>query len=87
MFVSDSVDSVNIFEVYRAMRRSILKHRLLHAFNGTSQNFKGLIRNFIRERRKNLTGLHLKVSLLENNPFIVIKNQVNIFKIKNYTYK
>ena len=80
VFVADSIDSVNIFEVYRVMSKSFLKQRILYSFNGTSKSFRSLNRNFIWERRKNLTGLHLKVSLLKNNPLIVINNQVRVIK-------
>jgi hypothetical protein len=71
--------------VYRAVSKSVLNQRLLFTFNATSQMLKSLDHKFIWERRKNLTGLHLKVSFLENNPVIVRKNEVKPLDISKLT--
>ena len=64
-----------------------LTQRLLYQFDEQTQTLRCLDTNFIWHRRKNLTGVHLIVSVIENNPFIVVKNNVSeLFKKFAYLY-
>ena len=88
VLISDSFSSLKIFEIYRVQSNDdALTQRLLYQFDEQTQKLRCLDTNFIWHRRKNLTGVHLIVSIIENNPFIVVKNNVSeLFKKFTYFY-
>ena len=72
-------NSTNIFEVYRRHDRDDLQILLLASLD--SEKLKFSERRFIWDRRRNLTGVNIKVAVVPSIPFIEKINEVRVYKL------
>jgi hypothetical protein len=75
MIVTENV--TNIFEVYRKMDNGSLIVDFLANYENSLDRFNLVERKSIWEKRRNLTGVNIKVAIVPSNPFIEKINEVH----------